>query len=234
MIMIRCLIVEDEKSSQELLLSRINKAFPEITVVGAMASVGEAVDFLKRNRVEILFLDNQIKGGMGLDILAQVPSCADSEVIFTTAYSEYAVEALNAGATHYLLKPYSEKEFEQAVHKAFSRIHLKKGSLVIGQQGSKRILSLDSLIYIKSEGAYTLFIMQDGSQETSSRNLGFFERRLPGERFFRIHHSYIVNLNFVAELERGESPNILLTDGETRLPVSQRRAKAFFERINML
>ena len=64
--MIRCLIVEDEKSSQELLLSRINKAFPEISVAGVIASVEEAINFLKRNRVEILFLDNQIKGGMGL------------------------------------------------------------------------------------------------------------------------------------------------------------------------
>ena len=230
--MIRCLIVEDEKSSQELLLSRINKAFPEISVTGVIASVEEAINFLKRNRVEILFLDNQIKGGMGLDILTQVPR-ADCEVIFTTAYTEYAVEALNLGATHYLLKPYSEEEFMRAVHKAFSRIHQHTGSLAIGQ-GTKRIIALDELIYIKSEGAYTVFMLQDGSQETSSKNLGFFEDRLPGERFFRIHHSYIVNVAFIAALERGDAPNILLADGETRLPISQRRAKAFFERINMV
>lgn len=230
--MIRCLIVEDEKSSQELLLSRLNKAFPEIAVVGIIASMGEAVDFLKRNKVEILFLDNQIKGGMGLDILTQVPR-AGCEVIFTTAYSEYAVEALNLGGTHYLLKPYSEEEFIRAVHKAFSRIYQQTKIIAIGQT-NKRIIALDELIYIRSEGAYTVFVLQDGSQETSSKNLGFFEDRLPIDRFFRIHNSFIVNVAFIAVLERGETPNILLADGKTRLPISQRRAKAFFEQINMV
>lgn len=229
--MVKCLIVEDEKSSQDLLLSRIKKAFPEIFVAGITASVGDAIDFLKRRKVEILFLDNQIKGGMGMDILSQVPA-VNFEVIFTTAYSEYAVEALNAGAIYYLLKPYNEEEFVVAVSKALSRVFLNRGSLTIGQ-GNKRIISLDELMYIKSEGAYTIFVLKDGNIETSSRNLGFFEICLPGERFFRIHHSYIVNRSFIAEVERGESPNILLTDGETRLQISQRRAKAFFDKINM-
>jgi len=229
--MVKCLIVEDEKSSQELLLSRIKKAFPEIFVAGITASVGDAIDFLKRRKVELLFLDNQIKGGMGMDILSQVPA-VNFEVIFTTASSEYAVEALNAGATYYLLKPYNEEEFVVAVSKALSRVYLNRGSLTIGH-GNKRIISLDELMYIKSEGAYTIFVLKDGNIETSSRNLGFFEVRLPGERFFRIHHSCIVNRSFIAEVERGESPNILLTDGETRLQISQRRATAFFDKINM-
>jgi len=230
--MVSCMIVEDEKSSQELLLSRIRKLFPEISVMGVSESVSEAVAFLKRRKVEILFLDNQVKGGMGLDILAQLPDF-DFEVIYTTAYSEYAVEALNAGATHYLLKPFSSEEFSVAVNKALSRIHSNQGTVLI-RHGKKQVISLEELMYIKSEGAYTIFVMQDGREETSSRNLGYYEHRLPKGSFFRIHHSCILNLSFIGAVERGASPNILLTDGETRLQVSQRRARAFFEKINML
>jgi two-component system LytT family response regulator len=86
-------------------------------------------------------------------------------------------------------------------------------------------------MYIESEGAYTFFVLSNKEKEISSRNLGSFEDKLPADRFFRIHHSYIVNINYIERVERGESLFVQLTDGETRLPISQRRSKAFFEHL---
>lgn len=229
---IRCLIVEDEKSSQELLRWRMKELFPDIEVVRIIDNFLDAVDFLKKQRVDLVFLDNHIKGGTGLGMLSKVPD-RDFEVIFSTAYSEYAIEALNNGAAYYLLKPFSKEEFVSAVNKALAKVARSSGLLVIGQ-GNKMAIHLDQLMYIQSDGAYTLFALNNNRTETSSRNLGYFERKLPSDRFFRIHHSTIVNIDYVGHLERGASPFVLLSDGETRLSVSQRRFKPFFDRMNRL
>ena len=226
---INCLIVEDEKSSQELLLSRLRELFPDIEVVGIIDSFREAVAFLKRYRIDIVFLDNHIKGGSGLGVLSQIP-VMNFQVIFSTAYTEYAIEALNHGAVYYLLKPFSKEEFATGVKKALAKVTQFRGLLVIGQ-GNKKAIQLDQLMYIESEGAYTFFVLSNKEKEISSRNLGSFEDKLPADRFFRIHHSYIVNINYIERVERGESLFVQLTDGETRLPISQRRSKAFFEHL---
>lgn len=229
---LKCLIIEDEKSSQELLRSRIVELFPEVDIVGIIDNFLESVNFLNKHKVDIVFLDNHIKGGTGLDVLSRV-SARDFEVIFSTAYSEYAIEALNYGAVYYLLKPFSKEEFVISVKKALAKVSQSSGFLVIGQ-ANKIAIQLNQLMYVQSEGAYCMFVLSNKRVETSSKNLGHYESKLPADHFFRIHHSCIVNINYVGHLERGEAPFVLLTDGETRLSISQRRFKAFFERINKL
>ena len=227
--MIKCVIVEDELSGQALLADKLKRLFPEITVKCIIDNKPEAVTYLNHNVVDIVFLDNRLKGGFGLDVIQQMEHL-DFEVIFATAYSQYAVEALNKGAIFYLLKPFSDADFSEAVEKAIRKTNEKKNQLSSGV-GSENIIKLDDIMYIESEGAYSVFTLLNKSTMMASKNLGYFENRLPTDTFFRIHHSFIVNIKHVVKVKNGPSPQLVLADGVTCLPVSQRKAKAVFEQL---
>jgi two-component system LytT family response regulator len=100
--MIKCVIVEDELPAQALLADKLKRLFPEIAIMCMFDYMQEAVNYLSHNKVDLVFLDNRLKGGFGLDVIEQTGHL-DFEVIFATAYSEYAVDALNKGAIFYLL-----------------------------------------------------------------------------------------------------------------------------------
>jgi two-component system LytT family response regulator len=227
--MIKCVIVEDELTGQALLADKLKRLFPEITVKCIIDNKQEAVTYLNHNVVDIVFLDNRLKGGFGLDVIQQMEH-PDFEVIFATAYSQYAVEALNNGAIFYLLKPFSDADFSEAVEKAIRKTNEKKNQLSIGV-GTENIIKLDDIMYIESEGSYSVFTLLNKSTMMASKNLGYFENRLPTDTFFRIHHSFIVNIKHVIKVKNGPSPQLVLADGITCLPVSQRKAKAVFEQL---
>jgi two-component system LytT family response regulator len=227
--MIKCVIVEDELPAQALLSDKLKRLFPEIAIQCMIDNKQEAVNYLSHNKVDLVFLDNRLKGGFGLDVIIQTANL-DFEVIFATAYSEYAVDALNKGAIFYLLKPFSEEDFSTAIEKTIRKINEKKKYLNIGV-GNENIIKLDDIMYIQSEGAYSVFTLLNKSTTMASKNLGYFEKRLPADTFFRIHHSFIVNIKHVVRVKNGPSPQLVLSDGITCLPVSQRKAKAVFEQL---
>ena len=227
--MIKCVIVEDELSGQALLAEKLKRLFPEIAVNCIIDNKSEAVTYLNHNVVDIVFLDNRIKGGFGLDVIQQIEHL-NFEVIFATAYSQYAVEALNKGAIFYLLKPFSDADFSEAVEKAIRKSNENKKQLSIGA-GNEHIIKLDDIMYIQSEGAYSVFALLNKSRMMASKNLRYFEKRLPTDTFFRIHHSFIVNLKHVVKVKNGTSPKLVLADGITDLPVSQRKAKTVFNHL---
>jgi len=228
--MINCVIVEDELSGQMLLRERLARLFPEVSIVGLFDQPKQAIDFLESQKVDLVFLDNRLKGGYGLDVLQRFPE-PEFEVIITTAYTEYAIDALNSGALYYLLKPFSEEDFMLAVELALKKIAAKTRFLFLG---GNRSLRLSEILFAQSVGAYTIFKLKDGSSVMTSKNIGFYEKRLPDNSFFRIHHSCIVNLDVVKEVDSGANPTVLLEDGLTRLSISQRRLKAFAKRFGLL
>ncbi len=224
--MIKCVIVEDELPAQALLADKLKRLFPEIAIQCIIDNKQEAVNYLSHNKVDLVFLDNRLKGGFGLDVIEQTAHLG-FEVIFATAYSEYAVDALNKGAIFYLLKPFSDTDFSEAVEKVIRKTNKKKKQLSVGV-GNENIIKLDDIMYIESEGAYSVFTLVNKTTMMASKNLGYFENRLPTDTFFRIHHSFIVNIKHVVKVRNGPSPQLVLTDGVTCLPVSQRKAKAIF------
>ncbi|MEY3368262.1 MAG: hypothetical protein RI973_1417 [Bacteroidota bacterium] len=230
--MFKSVIVEDEPHSQQLLQSKIKSYFPEITVSAVIDNKSEAIDYLNKNKVDLLFLDNHLKGGLGLDVVKQT-SLLELEVIYITAYTNYAVEALNNGATYYLLKPFSNEDFKAAVNRAIQKIASKKQVLIIGI-GDDKFLRLDEIHYIVSQGAYTLFHLGPNGTALSSRNLGYYESRLPKESFYRIHHSCIVNINQIERVERGASPRVILKFERTELEISTRKSRDFFSTLKQL
>jgi len=229
--MIHCAIIEDEDQEQVLLQTLIERLYPEIVIDTIIDNVKQATEFLTQSRVDLVFLDNHLKGGYGLDVIKNTIH-QGFEVIYETAYSDYAIEALNKGAAYYLLKPYSEFQFKVAVEKAIRKINEKNRLLVISS-GHDGILKLDDILFIHSDGPYTHFILKDNPRVMASKNLGYFEKRLPENIFFRTHHSYIVNIDHVKKVEKSPTLKLVLSDGHTRIPVSQRKARPFYEKLGL-
>ena len=227
--MINCLIVEDEKASQVMLLEKIQKNFPEIAIKAIIDNVDETVQFLKKNKIDLIFLDNQIKGGSGLDILKHFEN-PNFSIIFCTAYSEYAVEALNNKATYYLLKPYSEKEFSIAVERFFQNYYANCNFIIIGNK--REMIPHNDILYLESEGAYTFFYLINGKTIFTSKNIGYYQSKLPSKLFFRIHHSIIVNIEMIDQYKSGKNAQVILKEKKITLPISIRKLKEFLSKMN--
>lgn len=230
--MVSCVIVEDEPSGQKLLELLLKKNFPEIKLMAILDSKDAAIDYLCRQPVDIVFLDNQLKGGSGLEVVdgtAHLPIL----FIYVSAYTQYAIEALNRGAVYYLLKPFQEEAFCDAVAKAVQKLGERSQLLVLGS-GRQDVIRMDDIIFIESSGPYSTFHLRNKSQVTNSKNLGYYQTKLPIDRFYRIHHSYIINIQYVQTVKKGAKAEVILSESGLVLPVSQRKAKAFFAAFHAL
>ncbi len=218
---IRCLIVEDEKLGQDILIRKIQHFFPRCRITGVAESVKSAIDMLHAEKPEIVFMDVQIKGGTAFDILSEFPEKAFN-VIFLTAYSHYAIEALNKSASYYLLKPVDDDEFCKGVQRVIEGISRTNEAefASINTTGEQRNIRHDEILYLKAEGPYTLIVTQK-ENILVSRNIGSFEDSFPEYRYLRCHNSYLLNLSHVNMIDRQEWEVIMSND--SRLPISKRR-----------
>jgi two-component system LytT family response regulator len=226
--MISCVIIEDEIAGQQILLSKISNYYPECEVLEIIDNKEQAVAFLNNNKVDLVFLDVQIKGGTGLDVMNEVHE-KNFEAIFITAYDQYAIEALNASASYYILKPIRDLDFKKGMQTVLAKLKKSSSSttILIPNKGSYSILKFEDIIYFESDGSYTKVLT---SEECilSSKNLGYYEKILPAEQFIRPHHSYIVNLAKIQLLKKGRSGILEMKNG-IEIPVSQRKMSLFLE-----
>lgn len=222
--MINCLIVEDEIAGQTILSKKINTFFPECKVNAIIESKGEAIDYLKDNAVDLVFLDVHLKGGTGLEVL--MSSEINFETVFITAHREYAIEALNNGASYYLLKPIQDSEFRKGLEIILERIKQKKvvSTILVSDRNIQIPIKVEDILYFKSEGSYS-HIHTASNQFLSSKNIGYYEQLLT-DNFIRTHHSYLVNNKKISRLVKGRSGLLVLSNGD-EIPVSQRRLNEF-------
>lgn len=192
--MINCLIVEDEQAGQQILLRKLTNLYPECSVLSIIDNKNEAVEFINNNDIDLVFLDVQIIGGTGIDILQECQK-RNFEVIFITAYDNFAISALNENASYYLLKPIIDEEFAKGMSIVLDKIKQSKtpSKLLVPNKGVYLPINLSDILYFESDGAYTLIVTLD-DQVLSSKNIGYYEKTLPPELFKRPHHSYIVNI----------------------------------------
>jgi two-component system LytT family response regulator len=239
-------IADDEIRSRELLQNLVEELCPEITVVGAAASVEEAVKSIQQLQPQILFLDIEMHPGTGFDILQKLPSSTTFQVIFTTAYDQYAIRALRISAVDYLLKPIDVQELQSAVQKAIQQIHNKQPqqqlqhllqNLVRQQQDYTISLStaeglefvpIASVLHLEANGAYTVFYLKEGRKIMVSRNLKEYESMLGDHGFFRVHNSHLVNLKEVKRYLRTDGGYIVMNDDST-ISISPRKKEELLQ-----
>ncbi len=241
-----CLIVDDEKLARELLHEYLD-GFPQISVVGECAKGNEAVEKINKLKPDILFLDVQMPGMNGFDVLEEIDH--EPYVIFTTAYDQYAIKAFEKNAVDYLLKPLDQERFRSAVNRALKRKTVEKGSIeeliqtiksegrnfeshIFVQKSEKLFnLAVEEIVYLEASGDYTI-ITTKGDQFVSSSGIGRLEEMMDPDTFIRVHRSTIINLNYLKEIERHFNGGMVVKmQSGKNFPVSRTYAKLIRKKV---
>ena len=241
-----CLIVDDEKLARELLREYL-EGFPEIEIIGESAKGNEAVELINKMKPDILFLDVQMPGMNGFDVLEEIDH--EPYVIFTTAYDQYAIKAFEKNAVDYLLKPLDEERFRSAVNRALKRKTAEKGSVEellrsiksdsrnfethIFVQKSEKLFNLpvEEIVYLEASGDYTIITTRN-DQFVSSSGIGKLEEIMDPDAFIRVHRSTIININYLKEIERHFNGGMIvkMQSGKS-FPVSRTYAKLIRKKV---
>lgn len=199
--MLKAIAIDDEPMALEVIKAHAKKVtFLDLkeTFVSAM----EALDFLKKNECDLVFLDINMPDISGLDFSQLLPK--NTAVIFTTAYSQYAVDAFNINALDYLLKPIDFARFMKSCQKAYESINEEAPKIpyLFVKDGYDLVrISIENLLFVESEGNYLTFKESDKKTVTRMTMTEAIEM-LPKNDFFRVHKSYVINLNHVKKIER--------------------------------
>jgi two-component system LytT family response regulator len=249
--MVRTIVIDDEPSAINVLCLLLKKKFKEeIEVIATADSAFEGKELIEKLRPDLVLLDIEMPGMSGIDL---VHSCTnvDFHLVFITAYDAYAVQAFELSALDYLLKPVSAEKVVRIIEKIRNDIHKNQNQLSAQLQnleklfrshshGNEKIsvstadkiifINVSDIIYCEASGAYTNIHLNDGKAILTSRTLGDFESQLCRQKFFRIHHSLLINLNRVKEFQRYNGTYVLM-ENNIKLVVSQRKRKELMEAI---
>ena len=242
--MIRTVIIEDEEHSRKMLMKMLHDHCQTVNVVASADSVTTGLTAIIEQKPELVFLDIELQSESSFEILEQIPEI-NFELVFTTAFDHYALKAIKFCAIDYLLKPIDLGELQVAVAKAerrMNREYLNRNLEVLlnniksNSQNNHRIalstlegllfVNVGDIIYCESSGPYTKFIFKQADKIITSKNLKEYEDLLNGYNFFRIHKSYLVNLQEIKKYMRGDGGQIIMSNG-TALNVSKQRKESF-------
>ena len=216
---INCIVVDDEELARALLISYIEK-LDFLNLVGEAENPLEALQLMKEHDVDVLFLDIQMPEIKGTDFAKMVDS--NTKIIFTTAYSQYALEGYELNAVDYLLKPITFERFVTAVNKVKSKKIVEKSDTFTIKSGyDLHKVKFEDIQYIVSDSEYVTFHMAD-KKIISNQRLKALEQELPSAMFMRVHRSYIINKNSVTGLK---GRDLLLSD--VMIPVSD----SYYDRV---
>jgi two-component system LytT family response regulator len=245
------IIVDDEKGCRESLHQLLEKFCKNIKVIQKVESVGEAYDSIRLLKPDLVFLDVEMQTANAFDLLEKFSSL-DFDIIFTTAFNQYAINAIRFSALDYILKPVDAEDllkavdrFEQKKHGEASLNH-KFQTLLNNIQPDSRSKRIgipdgDSLVFIDvkdiirchSDGSYTSFHLIEGKKILASRPIGEYEELLQEERFFRVHRSFLVNLDHIRKYVKGDGGYVVMSDG-AEVEVSRRKKNDFIAVLNRL
>lgn len=199
----KCIIVDDETLARQLIQMHL-KQFQKIEIVQSFSSATDALEYLKTNSVDLIFLDIQMPKLTGMDFLKSLVN--PPKVIFTTAYSEFALDAYELNVIDYLLKPITLERFEKAANKVVEILNLERvavsknlteiqdKSILIRSSHQLIKIDINSILYIEALHKY-IKIVTAGKNYTTLFSMNSIEKELPSTKFYRCHRSFIVNLN---------------------------------------
>ncbi len=224
--------IDDEPLALKLVSDYIRKT-PFLELLGSFENPMEALEFLNNHKADLIFLDIQMPGLLGTEFARMVD--AETRIIFTTAYSQYAVEGFKLEAVDYLLKPFGYEEFLESAGRAKKRIHTesapsvtvetKDNFLFLKSEYKIRRINFDDILYVEGLKDYIkVYLKGEDKPVLSLSSLKVMEEKLPSLNFMRVHRSYIVNLSQVNQVDRSR-----IVFGKVYIPVSDQYKEKFQE-----
>ena len=249
--MIRSILVDDEVHSLDALAILLSDYCPQVEVVAKCASPQLALDLIRTASPDLLFLDIEMPGLNGFELLEQLGSIS-FKVVFITSYDQYGIKAIKFSALDYLLKPIDPQELVAAVGKVQSEKQLPTQAqyqfllsqiqqrdqqfqrMALPTSDGYVLISVDQIVYCEANDNYSHFHLKGGATTTACRTLKDVEEQLSEFPFMiRVHHSYLVNLNEIARYVRGEGGYLVMNDG-TSINVSRSRKELLLRKINFI
>lgn len=248
--MIKTVIIDDENDARFLLKNQLQKHFSNaIKIVGEGGDVDTGIKIIEEKQPDLVFLDIKMHKGTGFDLLDAIKDI-NFEVVFITAYDNYAVEAFRISAFGYLLKPIKARELREVVDKLIYHFEKRKETvnkrlnvlienygdegqiqkLIIANIEGFRVLTIENIIRLEGDRNYTHFVVEGEKKILTTKSLGTYEDLLIQYGFFRIHQSTIINLRHVKGYIKGDGGKVEMTDGEF-LQVSRHRKAQFIHRF---
>ncbi len=235
-------IIDDELSALKGLENKLTALFPNLEIAGRFRKPEEAIEWLSENTPDIVFLDIQMPRMTGFELLARLKS-VHFQLIFVTAYCDYALDAIKQSAVGYVMKPVDDDDLSRAVSKALEIIEMQEearqtkkvmdllsqtlsetGKIIVPTSRGFSFIPKDDVIRIEGYEGYTKFHLAGGEELVSSYNLGKFEKKLNDKRFFKCHKSHIINLK---KVKGYENEGFILLENNHRVPISRTYKKAF-------
>ncbi len=253
---LRAIVIDDEEMARKNLAMLIHDFCPEIEVIGTAESKVDAKALIEKEKPNLVFLDIRMPSGSeGFEVLEEVEN-RDFQVIFVTAFKDFAIKAFQANAIHYLLKPIDIEELKQAATKALD-YHQKfeddpenkktynaslenlseelsqnvlSNRIAISYTKGLKIIEDDNIEYLEASGNCTTLYFNNQKRYLDTRTLKIYESILNSSKFYRIHKSYIVNLNELSEYLNEDGHTVILKSGK-HLPVARNRVSAFLKML---
>lgn len=244
---LKAILVDDELNSLQNLQFKIQEYCPSIRVVAQTQNPEEAIRLIQLYKPDVIFLDIEMPRMSGFKMLEQIPE-VDFEVIFITAYNHYAINAIRISAFDYLVKPVAIEDLQRtverlgnfSVRKSRERAEVLKKNMgnpktqedqiAIPTSDGLEFLQIKQIIRIESSSNYSKLFLQNGQHLVVTRQLKDFEELLQDYRFYRVHHSHLINLNYIAKYVRGDGGQITMRNGDM-IDVSRRKKEVFLKLI---
>ncbi|NQY06719.1 MAG: response regulator transcription factor [Flavobacteriaceae bacterium] len=248
---IRAVIIEDENNSREALKNMLNLYCDNIEIVGEASDLDEGVAIINDKTPELIFLDIELKTGTGFDVLSGLNQ-HNFDVIFTTAFEQYAIKAIKFSSLDYLLKPIDVEELKESVYKAVAKknndLYKNQLEVLIGniqQQNHKlhklclntsegvEFINVAEIIYCEANGAYTNFYLTNGNKLLVSKHLKEYESLLNEHHFYRVHNSFLINLYEVKKYVKSDGGYIIMNN-DNIVNISRSKKEDFLQIMSNL
>lgn len=244
---INSIIIEDEQNNKDNLIYILEKYCPHVHILTLCSSALEGRQQIIELKPDLVFLDVEMPGGDGFSMLESLPDL-NFEIIFVTAFSNYAVKAIKFSALDYILKPIDPIELLKAIDKASKKIdekieNARMANLVENKykDGNKKILALplsdkiefvevSNILRCQADGNYTIFHLKNGEKFLISRTLKEYDELLTPFNFLRVHQSHLINLGEVKSFIKTDGGYILMKDG-SNITISRQRREIVLQRL---
>ena len=243
--MIKAIIIDDENNALEVLEMQLARFCKDVTVVAACDGGIKGIAAIKKHEPDLVFLDIEMPHKNGFDVLNETREMK-YDVIFTTAYDQFAIKAFKFSALDYLLKPVDILELQAAVEKVknkkdnsgldekiktlFQQLQPQKltDKIALPVGDAMQFMQPDEIIRCESDSNYTHIFLANGKKITMAKTLKEVEENIHGNPFFRVHQSHLINMNHISKYIKGDNAYLIMKDG-TQIGVSRNRKEVFLE-----